>query len=111
MHKLAGILALAATCWASTQAIAEQGVTDTEIRFAQVAAIEGPASALGTGMQLGILSAFTEVNNTGGVNGRMLSLESMDDGYEPSRSIDAVNSVIQSDNYLALIGPVGHADH
>lgn len=107
MLRLAGIVAIAATCWASTQAAADQGVSDTEIRFAQVAAIEGPASALGTGMQLGILSAFSEANNAGGVNGRMLSLESMDDGYEPSRSIDAVNSVIESDNYLALIGPVG----
>ena len=107
MRKFAGIVALAAVCWGSTQAGAEQGVSDTEIRFAQVAAIEGPAAALGRGMRLGILSAFSEANGAGGIHGRMLSLESMDDGYEPSRSIDAVNSVIQSDNYLALVGPVG----
>ena len=107
MRKISGIVALAATCFATLPASAGQGISDTEVRFAQVAAIEGPASALGMGMQLGILSAFAEANNAGGVNGRMLSLESMDDGYEPSRSIDAVNSVIESDNYLALIGPVG----
>ena len=100
-------LALAAACLTTSPVLAEQGVTDTEIRFAQVAALDGPASALGQGMQLGIMSAFAEANNAGGVNGRTLMLESMDDGYEPSRSIDAVNSVIQSDEYLALIGTVG----
>ena len=108
MRNLTRAVAVATACLASTSAFGEgQGVSDSEIRFAQVAALDGPASALGQGMQLGIMSAFAEANSAGGVNGRMLSLESMDDGYEPSRSIDAVNSVIQSDNYLALIGPVG----
>ena len=51
-------LALAAACLTTSPVLAEQGVTDTEIRFAQVAALDGPASALGQGMQLGIMSAF-----------------------------------------------------
>lgn len=107
MRNIARLVALFATCMATAPAFAGQGITDSEVRFAQVAAIEGPAAALGTGMQLGIQAAFTEINSAGGVNGRTLSLTSMDDGYEPSRSIDAVNSVIASDDYLALIGPVG----
>ena len=63
--------------------------------------------ALGTGMRQGIQAAFEEVNRAGGVHGRQLQLESMDDGYEPSRSVEAVNTVIDSNDYLALIGPVG----
>ena len=91
--------------------VAEQGVTSSEIRFAQVAAIEGPAAALGMGMQLGIQAAFAEANTAGGINGRTLTLETMDDGYEPSRSIDAVNAVIASNDYLALIWTCWHANH
>lgn len=99
--------AAAASCLLAFPAFAQQGVTDTSVRFAQVAALDGPAAALGLGVEQGIRAAFEEANRTGGVHGRQLSLDSMDDGYEPSRSIDAVNSVLSGDNYLALIGPVG----
>ena len=83
------------------------GVSDAEIRFAQVAAFDGPAAALGQGMNQGILAAFEEANRKGGVNGRILTLETMDDGYEPDRSISHVRNVIDGRNYLGLIGPVG----
>lgn len=86
---------------------ASQGIDDTNVRFAQIAALEGPAAALGEGMRQGISAAFEEANANGGVHGRMLSLDSMDDGYEPNRSIEHVRSVISSDGYIGLIGPVG----
>lgn len=86
---------------------AEQGVTDTTINFAQVAAFEGPAASLGIGMRQGLMAAFEEANRAGGINGRMISLTTMDDGYEPDRSVDMVRSVLASDDYLALVGPVG----
>ena len=55
-------------------AFAEDGVTSDRVQFGQVAAFEGPASALGTGMRTGILAAFNEVNTQGGVHGRQLGL-------------------------------------
>ncbi|MEM7718081.1 MAG: ABC transporter substrate-binding protein [Pseudomonadota bacterium] len=107
MRKLGTVIAITMASFAATSTVAEQGISDTEVRFAQVAAMEGPASALGQGMNLGIAAAFAEANANGGVHGRSLTLESMNDGYEPNRSIEAVTSVISSNNYLALIGPVG----
>lgn len=107
MRKFSGLMALIATGLITSHAGAQEGVTETEVRFAQVAAIEGPAAALGTGMQQGILAAFAEANSAGGVHGRMLTLETTDDGYEPTRSIDAVNAVIAANDAIALIGPVG----
>lgn len=86
---------------------AEQGVTDGAVRFAQVAALDGPASALGQGMQAGMTAAFEEANRNGGVHGRMISLDSFDDGYEPDRSVSQVRSVIDGNEHLALVGPVG----
>jgi ABC-type branched-subunit amino acid transport system substrate-binding protein len=47
-------------------ALAKEGVSQDKIVFGQVAALDGPAQALGKGMREGILAAFEEVNRTGG---------------------------------------------
>ena len=88
-------------------AAAEQGITPDSVTFAQVAAFDGPASALGTGMRLGITAAFEEANAAGGIHGRMLKLESMDDGYEPDRSVRLVKKVVEENNHIGFIGAVG----
>jgi len=85
----------------------ENGVFADRIVFGQAAPLEGPASALGLGMQLGIQAAFQEVNAAGGVHGRQLELISRDDHYEPARSIDEVRRLIGQDKVFGLIGPVG----
>lgn len=90
-----------------TLSSAEEGVTSDSIAFAQVAALEGPAAALGQGMRLGMLAAFEEANAAGGIHGRTISLESMNDDYEPDRSVSLVRSVIEGDGHLGLIGAVG----
>jgi ABC-type branched-subunit amino acid transport system substrate-binding protein len=99
-------LALALAAGASV-AKAEVGVTDSTISFGQAAALEGPASALGTGMRQGILAAFAEANRNGGVGGRQLELKSYDDGYEPEQSISHTQTLINQDQVFALIGAVG----
>jgi ABC-type branched-subunit amino acid transport system substrate-binding protein len=102
------LTALAATCLvAFGPANAEDGVSDTKVLFGQAAALEGPAAALGVGMKLGIEAAFAEANAAGGVHGRMVELVSMNDGYEPDRSIAAVNTLINDTKVFGLIGPVG----
>ena len=58
------------------------GVSDSEVLFGQSAVLSGPSQYLGTSMRLGIETAFHEANRKGGVHGRYLSLESMDDSYE-----------------------------
>ncbi len=86
---------------------AAPGVDDGRILFGQSAALGGPAAALGTGMRLGIMAAFKEANDAGGVNGRKLELKSYDDGYEPDRAIANTNKLIDEDQVFALIGAVG----
>lgn len=85
----------------------EVGVSSDTILFGQVAALEGPSSALGQGMQQGILAAFTEINAKGGVHGRKLKLISRDDGYDPDRSAAQTTKLIEEDKVFALIGAVG----
>lgn len=86
---------------------AEDGVTPESIVFGQATVLEGAASALGQGMRVGIRAAFEEANKKGGVHGRKLELVSVDDGYEPDKSIAATKRLIEQDKVFALIGAVG----
>jgi ABC-type branched-subunit amino acid transport system substrate-binding protein len=88
-------------------ALAENGVTADQVVFGQAAALAGPAAALGTGMKAGLNAAFEEANKKGGVHGRKLKLISVDDGYEPVKSIAATKKLIDEDKVFALIGSVG----
>jgi branched-chain amino acid transport system substrate-binding protein len=90
-----------------TPATAEDGIAPDTILFGQATVLEGPASALGQGMRAGIRAAFEEANKKGGVHGRKLDLVSVDDGYEPDKSIAATKKLIEQDKVFALIGAVG----
>ncbi|WP_436213982.1 ABC transporter substrate-binding protein [Bradyrhizobium sp. LjRoot220] len=91
----------------SIVASAENGVSADKVVFGQAAALDGPASALGQGMKLGLEAAFAEINKAGGVKGRKLELKSVDDGYEPTKSIEAAKKLLEEDKVFALIGAVG----
>ncbi len=84
-----------------------QGVFNDRILFGQSAAFSGSARQLGTGMRLGIQAAFHEANQAGGVHGRRLELESLDDGYEPDAALSNTQLLIYEHNVFALIGAVG----
>ena len=103
----AGAVAAALSLAAMVPAAAEDGVTADSVTFGQAAVLQGPASALGIGMQLGIQAAFDETNRNGGVHGRKLKLISHDDGYEPDRSIAQTKKLIEEDKVFALVGAVG----
>jgi branched-chain amino acid transport system substrate-binding protein len=98
---------LAALLATAIPAFAEDGVSADKIVFGQATALDGPASALGQGMKTGLEAAFAEVNKAGGVKGRKLELKSMDDGYEPTRSIEAVKKLLEEDKVFAIAGAVG----
>ena len=100
-------VALLAGIAAASPARAEDGVAADKIVFGQAAALAGPASALGLGMKVGLEAAFAEVNKAGGVKGRKLELKSVDDGYEPTKAIEAVKKLIGEDKVFAVAGPVG----
>ena len=82
------------------------GITSTEVLFGQSAAFSGPARELGINMRLGIEAAFAEVNRSGGVYGRLLSLLSLDDTYEPEAAATNTQNLIR-EGVFALIGEVG----
>ncbi len=78
-----------------------------DIIIGQSVPLTGPAQALGKEMQSGIQAYFKVVNANGGINGRNLVLKTLDDGYEPERTVANTKQLIEKDGALALLGYVG----
>jgi len=83
------------------------GVTDREIRFGIVIPYSGSAKDNGRNMKLGIDIAFARANDTGGVNGRTIKLIPADDGFEPTRTLDAMKQLWDKDQVFGFIGNLG----
>lgn len=79
----------------------------SSIRFGMSTALTGPAANLGLNMRAGVLAAFDEANRAGGSRGRLLELVSLDDGYEPSRTVPNMRRLTADKKVLAVIGNVG----
>jgi ABC-type branched-subunit amino acid transport system substrate-binding protein len=78
-----------------------------EIRLGMSAALSGPAQEVGRQMALGVEVCLAEINSAGGVNGEMVRLIPLDDGYEPARAGPNTRALIHEQNVTALIGSVG----
>ena len=83
------------------------GVSAGQILFGQSAALTGPAHELGNDMRDGILAAFNEINQVGGIHGRRLALETLDDAYETEYAMSNTQRLIEISGVFALIGAVG----
>lgn len=96
---LAAALALAGI---AGPALAQQGVTDTEIVVGDILPLSGPPALLGVAHNLGVKVAVAEVNAAGGINGRKLRLISEDDGYVIARTLQGLRKLINNDKVFAL---------
>jgi ABC-type branched-subunit amino acid transport system substrate-binding protein len=99
---LAGLLA-------TGHAAAQQGVSDTEILLGDIVPMTGPPALLGVPHTIGVRLAVEEVNAAGGINGRKVRVIFEDDGYVPSRTIQGVRKLINSDKVFALTSLSGSA--
>jgi len=104
---LAAAAALLASAAMSGAQAAEVGVSGDKIVVGQSVALSGPAAQLGIQMRNGIKAYFDEVNAKGGVNGRKIELITLDDGYEPARTVPNTKELIEKRRVFALIGYVG----
>ncbi|NEU95215.1 ABC transporter substrate-binding protein [Bradyrhizobium uaiense] len=106
------LAAIAALSLASTSAILaadkkyDPGASDTEIKIGQTMPYSGPASAYGT--QGRAEAAYWKmINSQGGINGRKITLLSMDDGYSPPKTVEQTRKLVEQDEILANIGSLG----
>ena len=102
-------LALAALVLAGIAAAspsATPGVTSSTVTLGSSGPLTGEAAAA-AGVLRGAEGYFKYVNARGGVNGRKIDFKYLDDGYDPSRTVQNVRQLIQQDNVFALFSVVG----
>jgi branched-chain amino acid transport system substrate-binding protein len=105
-------LAALALAYATTPVLAQKqygpGVSDTEIKIGTTTPFSGPASAYAAGA-ISTAAYFAMINDQGGVNGRKINFISLDDAYSPPKTVEQVRRLIESDEVLFLVNPVGTA--
>ena len=90
-------------------AVAQEGVTDTEIVIGNWGPQSGPAAAWGA-VTVAIEAYFDYINDQGGIHGRNLVLETRDDGYDPARTVSVVRELIDREGVFAFVAGVGTAN-
>ena len=85
---------------------ATPGVTSSTVTLGSSGPLTGEAGAA-AGVLRGAEGYFKYVNSRGGVNGRKIDFKYLDDGYDPSRTVQNVRQLIQQDNVFALFSVVG----
>ena len=86
---------------------AAPGVTADAIVFGQSASFSGPNLHLGIHYRAGIEAAFAEQNLRGGVAGRLLQLQALDDQYEPEHAAANAQRFVEGNEVFAVIGGLG----
>jgi branched-chain amino acid transport system substrate-binding protein len=82
------------------------GVTDTEIKIGQTAPYRGPMSAWAT---IGRAQAayFAKINAEGGIHRRKIEFISLDDAYNPAKTVEQTRRLVERDNVLLIFSPIG----
>ncbi|MGI4815858.1 MAG: ABC transporter substrate-binding protein [Janthinobacterium lividum] len=83
------------------------GASDTEIRIGNTMPYSGPASVYSAEgiMQMGYFKMLNETK--GGVNGRKITLLSLDDGYSPPKTFEQVRKLVEQEKVLGIFGSLG----
>jgi ABC-type branched-subunit amino acid transport system substrate-binding protein len=110
LANIRAFLAPAALLLSAGFAHAEPGVTDKAILLGQSAVFSGPVAETGNNYRRGIELYFEQANKAGGINGRKLQLKSLDDAYDPKRTVENTKALIDEHKVFALIGYVATAN-
>src|SRR5439155_11572703 len=100
------VAALALAGVAGATSAGTPGVTSTTIAIGSSGPLTGEAAAA-AGVLRGADAYFKYVDSRGGVYGRKIQFTYLDDGYDPSRTVQNVRQLIQQTGVFALFSVVG----
>jgi branched-chain amino acid transport system substrate-binding protein len=103
---LAGLSAALIGAPAVAQKKYDPGATDKEIKIGGISPYSGPASAYGT-IGKAIDAYFKKVNAEGGINGRQIKFITLDDGYNPARTVEQTRKLVEQEEVLLLFNTLG----
>ena len=101
------LAALAAAPAFIRNAYAQDGLSAKAVTIGCSGALSGPLAGFGADLKLGVEAAMGQINAKGGVNGRVLQFQMMDDGYVPQRTVDNVGKMQADGNVFALMSCIG----
>jgi len=107
----AAAVTLASVTLASATASAggkyDQGATDTSIKIGNTFPYSGPVSV--TAPQVRQMKAYFDYLNAekGGINGRKIDFVSLDDGYQPPKTVELTRRLVEQDKVLLMFGSEG----
>ena len=84
----------------------DNGAGDTEIKLGHCGPYSGPASAYGV-IGKGIEAYWKSVNDAGGINGRKVTFITLDDGYNPAKTVEVVRQLVEQDKVLCTFNTLG----
>jgi len=103
---LAGLTLAAFSGTALAQKKYDPGANDKEIKLGNVNPYSGPASAYGA-IGKSMDAYFKMINAAGGVNGRQIKFISLDDGYNPAKTVEQIRKLVEEEEVLATVGVLG----
>jgi branched-chain amino acid transport system substrate-binding protein len=110
LKNLGYVVALTAAALASQTAFAQKkcdvGADDKEIKLGHINPYSGPASAYAAiGKSIG--AYFDKVNAEGGINGRKVKFISLDDGYNPAKTVEQARKLVEQEEVLLIFQALG----
>ena len=104
-----GVAALSAAPAFISSAAAQEvpGLSAKSVTIGCSAAMSGPLVSFGNDISQGAGAAFAQINAQGGVHGRGIQLQMMDDAYVPDRTLSNVKQILGNGSALALLSCVG----
>jgi branched-chain amino acid transport system substrate-binding protein len=90
-----------------SSAWAQDGVSAKTISIGSTCALSGPLADYGLGIKAGVQAAMQEINGKGGIGGRQLQFQMLDDAYAPPRSVENFKQLLAGESVLALLSCFG----
>src|SRR6476619_7739339 len=102
------IVATVAVTAASGATKADPGITSSSITIGGTFPLTGVASLYKT-IPAAEKAYFDYINARGGVNGRKINFEILDDSYDPSKTVPLAQQLVEKDKVFAVFGSLGTA--
>lgn len=83
------------------------GISDSEILLGATMPLSGSGAAGGLGVKQGQEAYYKMVNAAGGVQGRTIDVEILDDAYDPSTAQKQMRQLVQNNKIFAVSGGEG----
>lgn len=85
----------------------DAGISSKSLTIGCSASLTGPLAGFGRDIKQGAEAALAQINARGGIHGRMVQLQILDDGYVPQRTTENVQQMISQGSAFALMSCFG----